>query len=215
MDVLEAVVTRRSIRKYLDVPVEWDKVGTILEAGRWAPSAGNLQNWKFITIDDPGKRKAIAEACVGQLWMAQAPLHIVIVSEPDTARRHYGVRGERLYSIQNCACAAQNMMLAAHAIGLGTCWVGAFDEERIKETVNIPEHVRPQMIITVGYPAETPKIPWKLTLEDVQFFRSYGGQINKVKDINLYLGYTAHYVRGAMQKGAELLDKFLQRAEKK
>ena len=107
------------------------------------------------------------------------------------------------------------MMLAAHALGLGTCWVGAFDEERIKSLVNIPEHVRPQMILTVGYPAEVPKIPWKTTLEDVQFFRGYGGQIHKVRDVNLYLGYTSHYVRGLIKKGAEFLDKFLKKGKKK
>lgn len=215
MEVFEAIVSRRSIRKYLDLPVEWDKIGTILDAGKWAPSAGNLQNWKFIVILDPEKRKAIAEACLGQHWMAKAPVHIVIVSEPETAKRHYGVRGERLYSIQNCAAAVMNMMLAAHSLELGTCWIGAFNEDRIKTLCTIPDNVRPQIILTVGYPDETPKIPWKLTVEDVMFFRSYGGQVNKIRDINLTLGYTSHIVKDLIKKGADMLERFMKPLPKK
>src|SRR3989344_5104990 len=174
MDVLEAIRTRRSVRKYRDIPVEWEKVGLILDSGRLAPSAGNIQNWKFIVITDRNTRHQISEACLEQQWMAKAPVHIVIVAEPEKARRFYGLRGEKLYTIQNCAAATENMILAAHSLGLGTCWIGAFDEERIKEIVPMPDFVRPQSIITVGYPDEIVPTPVKYTLENIMFFRSYG-----------------------------------------
>ena len=90
MDVLEAIRTRRSVRKYRDIPVEWEKVGLILDAGRLAPSSGNLQNWKFIVITDKNARHQISEACLEQQWMAKAPVHIVIVAEPETARPESG-----------------------------------------------------------------------------------------------------------------------------
>ena len=211
MEILEAIITRRSIRKYKDIPVEWDKVGTILEAGRWAPSSGNIQNWKFITIEDKEKIKQLAEACAEQLWIATAPFIILVVAEPNPAIRHYGVRGDRLYTVQNCSCAAMNMMLAAHSVGLGTCWIGAFDEERVKAIVELPEQIRPQMLLTVGYADEEPKIPWKLTVEDVQFFRSYGGQGNKVRDLELNSNNTSHFVGAAIKKGANLLKKFMKK----
>ena len=129
MEALECIYTRRSIRKYLSQHVEWEKVGNILEAGRVAPSAGNLQNWRFIVVMDRGKREKIAELCLGQHWMSSAPVHIIICSQPGTCKRFYGTRGEKLYCIQNCAAVAENMLLAAHAQGLGGCWVSAFDED--------------------------------------------------------------------------------------
>ena len=111
--VLKLIATRRSIRKYKDIPVEWTKMVDILEAGRCAPSCGNLQNWKFIVVTEPEAKHKVAEACVKQYWMEQAPVLIVICSNPDKAEKHYGVRGEKLYSVQNGAAAAMNMILAA------------------------------------------------------------------------------------------------------
>ena len=105
MDVFEAIRTRRSIRKYKDQQVPWDNVVTILHAGRYAPSAGNLQNWKFITVKSDAKRIAIAKACLQQEWMETSPVFIVIVAEPAQAERYYGTRGARLYTIQGCAAA--------------------------------------------------------------------------------------------------------------
>ena len=113
MDVFEAIRTRRSIRKYKDKPVPWDNIVTIMQAGKYAPSAGNLQNWKFIYVKTDDKRSAIAKACLGQEWMEIAPVFIVVVAEPEKAERHYGTRGARLYTTQACAAAIQNMLLIA------------------------------------------------------------------------------------------------------
>ncbi|MBW2984289.1 nitroreductase family protein [Candidatus Woesearchaeota archaeon] len=161
MDALECIVTRRSIRKYKDKPVPWDMVATILDAGRLAPSSGNVQSWKFIIVRDESQRKAIAEACLQQHWMVQAPVHFAIIAMPEKVKRYYGVRGERMYAIQNCAAAAENMLLAAHALGLGACWVSAFDEDMLHRALGLPEEVIPQAVITVGWADEQPEQPPK------------------------------------------------------
>jgi nitroreductase len=179
MDAIECIMTRRSIRNYLEVPVEWDKIGTILDAGRFAPSSGNIQDFKFVVVKDEGSRKAIADACLRQYWMSKAPVHIVVCSEIKKSTSFYGIRGERLYSIQNCAAAIENMMLAANALGLGTCWVGAFDENVLSRVLGIPDYIRPQAIITIGYYHEAPKTPQRFPLTTVAFLEKYG---NRIKD---------------------------------
>ena len=161
MDALECIITRRSIRKYQDKDVPWEMIATILDAGRLAPSSGNVQSWKFIIIRNAGQRSLVAEACLEQHWMNKAPVHFAIIAMPEKVKRYYGVRGERLYAIQNCAAAAENMLLAAHAQGLGACWVSAFDEDMLHRTLGLPEEAIPQAIITVGWADEKPEQPPK------------------------------------------------------
>ena len=184
MEILQAIKTRRSIRRYLDVPIEWEKVGVVLEAGRLAPSAGNIQEWSFIVVRDEGTRGEIAECCVDGYWMTTAPVHIVIVATIEPIARNYGMRGERLYSIQDCAVAATQMMLAAVSQGLGTCWVGAFDEHVLHRLLSIPDSIRPQLILTLGYPDEKPVMPKRKPLQNLVFLDSYG---NRIKDIGMVL----------------------------
>lgn len=204
MDVLECITARRSIRKYKDMEVEMDKVGKVLYAARDAPSSGNLQNWKFILVTDEDTRIKLAEASLNQYWMSEAPVHIVVCAEPEKAEQYYGIRGERLYSIQNCAAAIQNMLLAATAEGLGSCWVGAFEEEMVKRILDIPGNIRVQAIVTLGYANETPdKKPWKHELYTICFLHSWD---NRIKDINDVLGYhcaKVHAAARACKNGAE------------
>jgi len=186
MDVTEAIRKRRSIKKYLDIPVEWDKIGSILDAGRLAPSAGNLQPWKFMVVLNQENRKKISEACFQQYWMQTAPVHIVISAEFNKMERFYGVRGERLYSIQSCAVAASQMMLEAINQGLACCFVSAFDEEMLKRYFKIPDFARPQVVLTIGYPAEEVPLPPKYTLNDIVHLEKFG---NKLRNIMRYMGY--------------------------
>ncbi len=172
-DILELIKSRRSVTKYLPKPVEWEYISRIIDAGRHAPSCGNLQNWKFVLVTEPPLRKELAEAAVQQYWMITAPVHIVICAEPEKAERYYGIRGERLYTVQNCAAAVENMLLEAHSLGLGACWVGAFDEEMVKRTIKAEEFARPQAIITIGYPAEIPPKPPKYPLNAVMYFNRW------------------------------------------
>ncbi len=176
MDVFEAIQDRRSVRKYLDLPIEWDKVGSILEAGRLAPSSGNLQTWKFIVVRDLSRRKAIAEAAAQQYWMEHAPVYIVIVGVLDKHKRFFGERGEQLYVIQDCAMAAMQMMLAAHALGLGSCFVSSINEERVGEIIQIRGGARPMGILTLGYAAEKPAMPMRYRVENFAYHENDAGR---------------------------------------
>lgn len=177
MDVMECIHTRRSIRKYQDIPIEFEKVGRIVEAGMAAPTAGNIQDYRFIIVQDKGKRAQIAEACLQQYWMEAAPTHIVVCVDIKRSKQFYGIRGERLYSVQHAAAAAMNMLLAAHHFGLGACWIGAFDEEALKSICGVPEYARPEVIITLGYPDEIPPRPPKYVLETFSYIERYGNRI--------------------------------------
>lgn len=215
MEVFDCIRTRRSVRKFLQVPVEWDKVGTILDAGRYAPSAGNLQNWQFLVVIDAEKRKKIAEAAAQQYWMADAPIYIIICIKPDTGEKYYGIRGERLYNVQCGGAVAQSMLLMAHAIGLASCWVGAFDEEKVKRICQIPDRARPQVILPIGYADDNPPIPPKLTLENVTFLNRYGENAGRVLDLYGTLGYSSHKVEEFIKKGKKMLDKGVDKLEQK
>lgn len=211
MEVDDAISRRRSIRKYLDQPLDWELIGKVVDAGRLAPSSGNLQPWKFVAVTEPERRKNLAEACMKQMWMQTAPVHIVICSETTKLSRFYGIRGERLYSIQNCAAAAENMIIKATALGLATCWVSAFDEEMVKRAIKMPDFVRPQIVITLGYADEVVPEPPKYTLTDVIFLQSYG---NRIRDALGVMGFTSHKVEGAVQKGREFLEKSSKKSDK-
>ncbi len=170
MDVQECIKTRRSVRKYEDKPIEWDKIIQILDSGRFAPSAGNLQNLKFIVVRKEALIKKLSQAAPEQQWIEKAPVHIVVVAESEKGARFYGIRGERFYAIQNCAAAIQNMLLTANALGLGGCWVGAFDENKVKKALDItPVSAIPQAIITLGYADEKPDAPPRKGLETYVF----------------------------------------------
>jgi len=203
MDVYEAILKRRSIRKYMDMPVEWDKLGKVVDAGRLAPCAGNLQSWKFVVVTEKELRNQLSEACLKQYWMQTAPVHIVVCAEITKLSRFYGIRGERLYSIQSCAAAAESMILMATSIGLATCWVSAFDEEMIKRILRIPDFVRPQMVITLGYADEIVPEPPKYTLTDVTFLQYYE---RRRRDPFMTMGFTSHHVEKALKDTKDFLE---------
>ncbi len=157
MEVFEAVKGRRSIRAFKDTDVSPEIVEKLIEAARWAPSAGNIQPWEFIIVRNPETKRRLAEAALGQSFIEEAPVVIVVCADEERSARGYGTRGRALYCIQDTAAAIQNIHLAAYALGLGTCWVGAFREDEARKILGIPEGVRPVAIIPVGYPAESPQ----------------------------------------------------------
>ncbi len=205
MEVFHCIKKRRSVRKYLDKPIEWGKVMDILDAGRLAPSAGNLQNWKFILITNSDKRQEIAKACVDQLWVMQAPVLIIVCSESKHAESLYGERANKLYNIQNCAAAIENMLLAATALGLGSCWVGAFDEEKVKDLVSMKQNERPQAIITIGYPDEEPKSPDKVDLEHLVYFEKWKSGLYDFAEVT---GEYGQKIRKMFDNTREMMNKF-------
>lgn len=211
MNVEECIKTRRSVRKYKDKAVDWDKVTRILDAGKFAPSAGNIQNWKFVVVRKENIRKKLAQAALDQDWMEVAPVHIVVVGEPEKASRFYGARGERLYTIQSCAAAVENMMLVANELELGSCWVGAFDESKVKRALNMPEGVVPQAIITIGYADEKPEMPSKVELEHTVYLDKWWakGQGWRAK------GYKSVAIEDTIKNTKDALKRFVKRFKRK
>ena len=152
MDVLSAIQGRRSIRQYSARLVEDEKLGKVLEAARLAPSASNRQSWKFVVVRDDATRAKLAEAAGRQAFVGQAPVIIVACgTDPEGVM----MCGQHRYTI-DLSIATAYMVLEAHEQGLGTCWLGSFDEKKIKEILNIPEGVRVVAVTPLGYPAEEP-----------------------------------------------------------
>jgi nitroreductase len=148
MDTIEAIMQRRSVRKYRREAVPTEDLEKILEAGRQAPSAANRQPWHFIVVTDEGQKKRLAEACSGQTWLADAGAIIAGVGRPAVNEKWYPV---------DVAIALENMVLAATALGYGTCWIGAFDQDRVREVLEIPEDMRVVALTPVGVPADRPE----------------------------------------------------------
>jgi len=166
MDILEVIQTRRSIRKYKREPISEDEIIKILEAGRWAPSAGNSQPWKFIVIKSKEIRKNLADALPTGRFISDAPLGIVVMINPGASTR----------PVEDGAAATQNMLLEAHSLGLGACWIGTYGtekEERGKKVLDIPEEGRLLSVIAIGHPAESPQRTRK-RIEEITFTDKYG-----------------------------------------
>ncbi len=154
-ECLRLIYDRVSIRKYLPEDVSDELIVELLKAGNAAPSAGNLQARDFIVVRNPETKKLIAEASLEQMFIATAPVVIVVCANYPRSMRMYGERG-KLYAEQDATAAVENILLAAHALGLGAVWVGAFQEREISRILEIPEYARPIAIVPVGWPGERP-----------------------------------------------------------
>ena len=148
----------------------------VSRASGTAPSSGNLQNWRFIVIREPANRKRIADACTDQGWVTDVPILIAVLADPDQADKMYGPQGRQLYSIQNCAAAIENMLIAATALDLGSCWIGSFEEHKIRSALQLPEHVILQALIAIGYAAESPLLPQKKRIEWITTLERWAGR---------------------------------------
>ncbi len=147
MDVSQAIRGRRSIRKFEPRDIPEQTLMEVLEAGRWAPSASNFQPWRFIVVRDEGIRRDLARVSSYGKFMTQSPVVIAVTVDPASSN----------HPVEDGAAATQNMLLAAHAVGLGTCWIGSFDsvwEDQAKRLLDIPGDKRLLSLIAVGYPAE-------------------------------------------------------------
>lgn len=168
MDVLTAIKGRRSIRKYSDRPVEEDVLGKVLEAGRLSPSANNKQSWKFIVVREKNKIARLAEA-TEQPFVGKAPVILVSCgTEPVSVM----MCGQNRYTV-DLSIATAYMILEAYEQGLGTCWLGRFDEKKVKEILEIPNEVRVVAVTPLGYPAETPQPRPRKDFESVVCYEKY------------------------------------------
>lgn len=148
MDILQFIKSRRSIRKFLDKPVEKENITKILEAARWAPSAGNCQPWRFIVVTNKKKIKKF-DPFFNQPWVINAPAIIVVLAAPEDSRSRYGP--DSAWFIQDCAAASENMLLMAHGLGLGAVWVGVFSKEAVRKELEIPSQFEVFSLICLGH----------------------------------------------------------------
>ncbi|MEO0162509.1 MAG: nitroreductase family protein [candidate division WOR-3 bacterium] len=171
MEFYEVIKKRRSVRKYKSDPIPDEVLKRILEAGRIAPSAKNIQPWKFVVIKDSETKKRIAEACRGQHWMADAD---VIICGCALEKIAWGRMGGYMSSFAvDLAIAMDHIILAATNEGLGTCWIGAFEEKKVKEILGIPDDVRVVALTPIGYPAEEPKDRGRKEFHEVVAYERY------------------------------------------
>ncbi len=172
MDLWEAITGRRSVRAFTDEPVERRTVERLIEAAIWAPSGGNAQTWRFVVVTDPNRIRQIKMISPGLL--GDPPALIVACQDMGEAARKGGRLGRDFLAVVDTGMAVQNLLLAAHAEGLGTCVVASFHRGAVKRLLHLPEEVEPLLLVSVGRPMEAPKPPERD--KGVVFFEAYGEQ---------------------------------------
>lgn len=168
MDIYEAIKSRRSVRSYKTDPVSEDKLVKILDAARLAPSGKNGQPWRFLVVRDQALRKELIPACRKQAFIADAPIVIVACAKESECYQNHG--GYMKSFSVDIGIAFDHLMLTAAAEGLGTCWIGAFEEEKVKQVLNIPADLRVVALTPLGFPAEQPVARSRKNMSDIVFY---------------------------------------------
>ena len=168
-----AIKNRRSIRAYSKEKIMNEELEKLIDAMRWAPSAGNIQPWEFIIVSNTEIKHKISIAALDQTFIEEAPIVIVVCANEKLSERGYSIRGKTLYCLQDTAAAIQNLLLAAYALGLGTCWIGAFYEEEIRRILDVPVGIRPVALVPVGHPNEKPRTPQRRSIKDIVHYETF------------------------------------------
>lgn len=169
MDFLSLIKKRRSVRDYQDKPIEEGKLKRVLNAARLAPSARNSQKWKFIVVKDKEKKEKLAQIAKGQTFISEASVVVVGV----------GLEADRTITCDvptyavDLAIAMDHVTLAAVNEDLGTCWIGAFDQKKAKELLNVPESAKITALMPLGYPADSPKPKQRKDLEEIISYNEF------------------------------------------
>ena len=164
MDIYEAISLRKSVRAFQEKDVPEEIITRVLEATRLAPSASNRQEWRFVVVRELAARKALSQAACNQEFVAQAPVILACCAETDN---HVMTCGQPCYPI-DVSIAVDHVTLCAAAEGLGTCWIGAFHEDQVKEILGIPPHIRVVALLPIGYPQDpAPAKKYRLPLRSI------------------------------------------------
>ncbi len=167
-NVIQTIQGRKSIRRFVDTQISEDDLKEIIKTGIKAPSAGNRQPWRIVIVRNNERLERLAMAALGQSFIAQASVALVICAVPEESAERYGERGATLYALQDTAAMTQNILLASHALGYGSCWVGAFNEDDVRKVLSIPEGMRPVSIIPIGnISGEVPKDRPRKSIDEV------------------------------------------------
>jgi nitroreductase len=168
MDVMEAIKGRRSIRQFTEKSIEKERLEQLLQAARWAPSGGNQQKWRFVVVTSPSQKELVKQFAPGIFAMPAAFVVVCAEVEPDANEWK-----KKLY-LADCSIASQNIMLAAHEMGIGTCVALSYAKSAISEILELPGNVEPMLVVTLGYPAEAPEPPPRYELSKMAFEERYG-----------------------------------------
>ena len=167
MEFSEVIAKRRSVRHYnTKLTVSDADVRSLLDAAVTSPTAGNIQPWRFVVVRTTKARERLA-AAMSQKWATAAPVVIVVCVDPRPCAGRYGERGELLYSIQDTAAATLTILLAAVDRGLASCWIGAFNENAVRDAIGVVKPITPVAVLPVGYSAEAAAKPFRRPLEEV------------------------------------------------
>ncbi|MGA2308000.1 MAG: nitroreductase family protein [Candidatus Bathyarchaeia archaeon] len=172
MDVFETIKGRRSVRKFKSKAVERELTEKLLTAACWAPSGGNIQPWKFIVVEDRTTLEMVRKISPG--YFGETPLAILVCADKMRAYKVGGAMGRDYLSIADCAMATENIVLAAYALGLGTCIVKSFSHAAMKEILEIPEGIEPELLVVVGYPDAPPAPPRRIPLKENTYLNKFG-----------------------------------------
>lgn len=195
MELKQAIMSRYSTRKFLEKEVSTEMLAKIFEFARLAPSSGNTQCWKFIIVTDKDKKEKIAKACLDQVWVASAPVLVVVCNQYSKVISLYGKLGD-VFSVQDCAIISSYIQLLAVDHGLGSCWVGAFDGETVRNILQIPDDVNPDVILALGYPAEENYTRNRSEIEYLSFFEKWGSKTNPLEKKKGLFDIAKEYVTG-------------------
>ena len=166
MEFFDVIKNRHSIRAFKNKEIEEEKLKKMLEVMNSAPSAGNLQAYETVVVRNEETKKMLAKAA-DQSFVGKAPVVIVVCANEKRSERLYGERGKNLYSMNDASIAAAYIELAAAALGLGSVWVGAFDDESVKKIIRMSEGINPIAIIPIGYPDEKLHATRRRKIEDI------------------------------------------------
>jgi nitroreductase len=167
VELFETIRTRQSVRAYQSKEIPAEDLEAVLSTANQAPSAGNLQAYEIYVTRDPALKRALAKAASNQDFLAQAPVVLIFCTHPARSATRYGKRGQQLYCLQDATTAIAYAQLAATALGLATCWVGAFDDEEVAQAIDLPPGQHPVAILPIGYPAESPRQASRRSLTDL------------------------------------------------
>jgi nitroreductase len=170
MTFLELAQKRYSVRGYQNKPVDDALIAKVLEAGRIAPSACNLQPWYFIVVRDRGNIAALKET-YKQEWFAAAPVVVAVCLDKEKCWKR---RDGRIYGDVDIAIAVDHMTLQATELGLGTCWIGAFNVVEARKALQVPDNVEPLIFTPLGFPSTKPPAKSRKSLEEIVFWEKFG-----------------------------------------
>lgn len=184
MDLDKVITNRYSVKDYKSKEIDLRLIGSILDTAKNAPSSGNAQNWRFIIVRDRGKKEKISRCCLDQLWMIQAPVHIVVCYDERNIKTLFPDNYEE-FSIQNVAIISTLIMLKATDLDLGTCWVSVDNKDEISNLLKLPNFIKPSVVITLGHPKYKYKSSKRTSLDKLVYFEQFGIG-NKQTDTSLF-----------------------------